>query len=704
MKTTHFRLRTALALAWALGAISASGAVTLHPGDNIQALVTANPNNTTFVFSAGTYTNQSIIPKAGDVFDGQAVATLDGANAATRAFGGTVGNVTIKNLTIQHYSSALQSAAVDCGLGNAWTVSNCVVQLNTSVGLNFGTNSVIVNNQLNGNGVEGFSGAGNGWLMKNNQINNNNTSHQIWPTPAGGGRVTAAGSGTFDGNTVTNNDGPGIWLSSDANGIIVRSNVCIGNYSSGIMVEISRNNSISNNVSVGNGWVATNWTAAQILLSTAPSNTVASNILGVPISNHRLYGIFVMDESRTNGAGSVVHAISNEVYGNLAWFWNTNAGIQGCGTDESYPSYTNNHFYNNAYHVANTSVKYFSWDTNDTLAQAQAKGHEIGSTIDTNMTPRLGIATANNAVALYWPSWAINFQPWCTTNLFPATNWSLISNSIIVTNAQLLLSLGASNSESFFRLVETQDSLSVGLIAHYTFDEECTNAAAGCVRDYSGFGNNGTLGSATSGTNPQAPIWTPDGKFAGAYLYHGIVLPSNIVATVGQGIFLPQGVDVDGNWTLSLWGKLNNVTNHTSSTFYCQKQSTEDCRNLLIHWEGDMDQTMTLQVRDSACHELLLHNLPANPMVAGQWVHLVGVGSNKVYSFYINGALQQSQLVSNMGSLSCDFHGIGVMFDDFGRYYNHYLDGAVDELRIYNRALTPAEVLALYNLGGGVVP
>ena len=80
------------------------------------------------------------------------------------------------------------------------------------------------------------------------------------------------------------------------------------------------------------------------------------------------------------------------------------------------------------------------------------------------------------------------------------------------------------------------------------------------------------------------------------------------------------------------------------------------------------------------------------------------MGSNKVYSLYINGVLQQSQLVTNMGSLSCDFHGIGVMYDDFGRYYNHYLDGAVDELRIYNRALTPAEVLALYNLGGGGLP
>jgi hypothetical protein len=264
--------------------------------------------------------------------------------------------------------------------------------------------------------------------------------------------------------------------------------------------------------------------------------------------------------------------------------------------------------------------------------------------------------------------------------------------------------LDISNKAGFFRLVESQASLSMGLIAHYTFDEPCATSAAGCVKDTSGLGNHGTLGSATSGTLPQAPIWTATGRFAGAYLYNGIVETGGIIPTIGQGIYLPQGVDVDGNWTLSVWARLNSATNHTSGTIYCQKRSTEDCRNLLIHWEGDADQTMTLQVRDSACHELILHNLPSNPMVAGQWYHLVGVGNNKTYSFYINGVLQQSQLVSNMGSLSSNSHTIGTMFDNSGLSYNHYLNGSVDEMRIYSRSLSATEILALYNQSGGSFP
>ncbi len=338
------------------------------------------------------------------------------------------------------------------------------------------------------------------------------------------------------------------------------------------------------------------------------------------------------------------------------------------------------------------------------LAFAWALDSNSARGAETNR-PGLEISQTNNLMTLRWPSWAIYFEAWSTTNLNSPTTWSPVTGPIYVTNAQCSSTLGNSNRARFFRLLDSQPSLEVGLRAHYTFDEPCTNSAAGCVQDRSGLGHHGTLGSNTSGTLPQAPPWTAHSRFAGAYLYHGIVAPGEIApTTIGQGIYLPQGVDVDGNWTLSVWAKLNNVTNNTSGTIYSQKRSTEDCRNLLIHWEGDLDQTMTLQVRDSACHELMLQNLPSNPMVAGQWYHLVGVGNNRTYSFYINGVLQQSQRVSNMGSLSCDSHTIGMMFDNFGSAYNHYLNGSIDELRIYGRALAAAEILALYNQSGGSIP
>lgn len=71
----------AAALSLILLAISAHGQVILNPGDNIQTQVNANPANTVFILSGGTYANQSVVPKSGDQFIGESGATLDGSLA-----------------------------------------------------------------------------------------------------------------------------------------------------------------------------------------------------------------------------------------------------------------------------------------------------------------------------------------------------------------------------------------------------------------------------------------------------------------------------------------------------------------------------------------------------------------------------------------------------------------------------------------------
>jgi hypothetical protein len=57
----------------------AQDAIRLKPGQDVAALVSAQPPGTQFIFSAGTYRMQSIVPKANDVFIGEGTAVLDGA-------------------------------------------------------------------------------------------------------------------------------------------------------------------------------------------------------------------------------------------------------------------------------------------------------------------------------------------------------------------------------------------------------------------------------------------------------------------------------------------------------------------------------------------------------------------------------------------------------------------------------------------------
>jgi len=57
--------------------------VTLTSGQSIQAAVNNNPAGTTFEIPAGTYRQQSIVPKSGDVFIGAAGADLNGSMVVT---------------------------------------------------------------------------------------------------------------------------------------------------------------------------------------------------------------------------------------------------------------------------------------------------------------------------------------------------------------------------------------------------------------------------------------------------------------------------------------------------------------------------------------------------------------------------------------------------------------------------------------------
>lgn len=82
---------------------------------------------------------------------------------------------------------------------------------------------------------------------------------------------------------------------------------------------------------------------------------------------------------------------------------------------------------------------------------------------------------------------------------------------------------------------------------------------------------------------------------------------------------------------------------------------------------------------------------------AGAWFHVVGVWEPKVASLYVDGELVGSE--PSLSALTFDDGDVHIGSDlDFGEQGN-FLFGALDEVRIYARALGEDEVLALYELG-----
>lgn len=80
--------------------------------------------------------------------------------------------------------------------------------------------------------------------------------------------------------------------------------------------------------------------------------------------------------------------------------------------------------------------------------------------------------------------------------------------------------------------------------------------------------------------------------------------------------------------------------------------------------------------------------IPANTWTNVVFELLGGVG----YKFYINGSLDNSVSDTNLGFLDYGDNPI-LGISDGGNYFQ----GSMADLRIYNRALSSAEVQALYN-------
>ena len=66
------------------------------------------------------------------------------------------------------------------------------------------------------------------------------------------------------------------------------------------------------------------------------------------------------------------------------------------------------------------------------------------------------------------------------------------------------------------------------------------------------------------------------------------------------------------------------------------------------------------------------------------------------FKIYMNGVLQTTSPV-DAGSGSVPFSASGTMKIAYHQLWNTYFRGSLDDLRIYNRALTDAQIQALAN-------
>jgi hypothetical protein len=195
------------------------------------------------------------------------------------------------------------------------------------------------------------------------------------------------------------------------------------------------------------------------------------------------------------------------------------------------------------------------------------------------------------------------------------------------------------------------------LVGHWKLDEP--NRSDACI-DSSGNGNTG----APHGTN------VVDGKMARARSFNG----------KGDYIDVP-GINIPHAITVAVWIYSDNFLQHT---FLIAKNPINTQWALLIQgrglltWRGAGDQTNVM------C------DVPTN----GSWHHIVARQEGTAGSLYVDGILRASGAVPAIGNVA---GSINIGRFDSGDHW--YFTGRMDEVRIYNRALSHAEIVELFTSG-----
>jgi hypothetical protein len=198
-----------------------------------------------------------------------------------------------------------------------------------------------------------------------------------------------------------------------------------------------------------------------------------------------------------------------------------------------------------------------------------------------------------------------------------------------------------------------------GLVAAYGFEQTSGTS----VTDSSGKGSTGTLSGAT---------WVADGKSGRALSFDGV----NDIVTVPDSNLL----DLAPGMTLEAWVKPTTVSGwrtvmlkeRPSQLAYALYATGDNGRPLVETFTG-----ASREARGTAA-------LPV-----GTWTHLAATYDKSTLKLYVNGTLVSSTAFT--GTL---FNSTGALRIGGNTVWGEYFGGLIDDVRVYERALSAAEIAA----------
>jgi len=214
------------------------------------------------------------------------------------------------------------------------------------------------------------------------------------------------------------------------------------------------------------------------------------------------------------------------------------------------------------------------------------------------------------------------------------------------------------------------------------------SAGTGKTKDYSMYGNNGTLGASTA-----APRWNASGGWnsTGVYLFDG-----------GDHINMSDSssLDLGSPLTLSAWVYFDSLAGW--QTIMSKRSDSGNCALFYFQKASDAvspPNRFALTLRDSgsdACaYAGTTSVISTTTAETGKWYFVTATYDGSFLRMYVNGVNENSTSYSGAIPTSNDDVLIGA-----GEYAQSIVDnvrGRIDEAMIFNRTLSAAEISALYN-------
>ncbi len=279
-------------------------------------------------------------------------------------------------------------------------------------------------------------------------------------------------------------------------------------------------------------------------------------------------------------------------------------------------------------------------------------------------------ATATDAVGVVGVQFLLNGSPIGAEDT--TAPYSIVWNSIGVANGGPYTLAARARDNAANQTTSTAVSVTVsngavpGLVAAYSFNE----GTGTTLVDRSGRGHTGTISGAT---------WSTQGRFGSALSFDGV----NDWVTVSDTVAL----DLTTGMTLEAWVQPSSLGGWRNVII--KERANGETYNLYAHTDSN---TPAVFIVNASAPGTPLGAMGTSAIQINSWTHVAATYDGTTLRIYVNGVLIGTRagggaMLTSTGVLRIGGNGV----------WGEFFQGRIDEIRIYNRALTLAEIQADMN-------